>query len=74
MNAVETDAGVTAAQQIVEVADGIVIVEAAAAITPGVKVSPDAAGKAVATTTETIVAGTAITGAAAAGEYIAVKL
>ena len=72
LNAVETDKGVTAAQQIVEVADGLVIVEAGGEIGAGVKAYADADGKAVAT--GTIVAGVTVTGAAAAGALITVKI
>ena len=57
---------------IVEVADGIVMVEAAGAITSGSTVYSDANGKA--TGTGTVVAGVAITGATGAGQLVAVKL
>jgi hypothetical protein len=72
--------------QVLEVADGIVMVEAAAQITAGTNVSSDADGKAIeavaqtqsgttpfAVTTGTIVAGVAVTGAVIGG-LIAVKL
>ena len=59
--------------QVLEIADGIVMVEAAAAITAGTDVSSDADGKAVTTTTGPV-AGIAMTGAAAAGILVAVKI
>lgn len=65
-------AEIAAGDRIVEVADGIVMVEAAGAITPGTAVYADADGKA--TDTGTNVAGVAITGATAAGELVAVKI
>jgi hypothetical protein len=72
MNEVATDKGVTAAQQIVEIATGLVIVEAGAAITAGAVVYAGAAG--VAAASGTINAGIAITSAAAAGDLITVKV
>ena len=60
-----------ATDRIVEIADGIVMVEAAAEITGGTKVYSNADGKAVAEGTE--VAGIAIT-SGAAGQLIAVKV
>lgn len=60
-------------EHIVEVADGIVMVEAAGAITSGVAVYSDANGKATTEGTENA-AGIAITAAAAAGELVAVKI
>lgn len=60
----------TAAGEVLEIADGIVIVEAAGAITAGTAVKADAEGKATAGAG----AGVAITGASAAGELITVKL
>lgn len=57
---------------IVEIADGIVMVEAAGEITSGVAVYADANGKA--TSTGTIVAGVAVTAAKSAGDFIAVKI
>lgn len=72
MNAVETDAGVKASQQIVEIADGLVIVEAGGEVAAGADVYSDANGKAVGT--GTIIAGTALTGAGAAGELITVRV
>lgn len=56
--------------EVLEIADGIVIVEAAGAITAGAAVKSDAEGKAVTGAG----AGVAITGADAAGELITVKL
>ena len=71
----------TAGGHIVEIADGIVIVEAGAAVTAGVAVASDANGKAIAfvaaggTGTATgPKAGVAITAATAAGQLIAVKI
>lgn len=73
-NAVETDKGVTAAQQIVEIADGIVVVEASAAIVAGVQVSSTADGMAVTHTTEAVIAGVALTDATGAGSFVTVKI
>lgn len=61
-----------AAGQVLELADGIVMVEAAAAITAGTGVASNEEGMAV-TATDNIV-GVALTAASAAGELIAVKL
>lgn len=58
--------------RIVEIADGIVTVEAGGAITSGAKVYANAEGKAVAE--GNIVAGIAITSATAAGQLVAVKV
>lgn len=80
MNAVVTDKGVTAAQQIVEIADGIVVVEAAGAITAGSRVTSDAEGKAIAYVEpgaeepKLIVAGVALTDATGAGSLVTVKI
>lgn len=71
MNLITADEN-TAGGHIVEIADGIVMVEAGGAITAGVAVSSNADGKAVAG--DTNVCGVAITGATAAGELVAVKL
>lgn len=60
-------------ERIVEIADGIVMVEAASTITSGVAVYADASGKATATEGTGNAAGIAIT-AAAAGELVAVKI
>lgn len=66
MNATKAD------NHIVEVADGIVLVEAGTAITSGTAVYANADGKAVATGENSV--GVAITSAAGAGELVAVKL
>lgn len=65
MNKVEAD-------QVLEIADGLVVVEAGAAITAGAAVYADADGKAVATGNDKC--GVAITSATAAGELITVKI
>lgn len=57
---------------IVEIADGIVMVEASAAITSGAAVYSDADGKVAAS--GTVIAGTTITAATGAGQLVAVKL
>ncbi len=61
-----------AANQVLEIADGIVMIEAAGAITAGAVVYSDASGKATASGTNK--AGIAITAASAAGDIIAVKI
>lgn len=58
--------------QVVDIADGIMMVEASAAITCGAKVASDANGKAIVATGDTFV-GIAFSDAAAAGTIIAVK-
>lgn len=58
------------ADQVLEIADGIVIVEASAAISAGVTVASAADGRAVAGNGSAI----ALTSASAAGELITVKL
>lgn len=58
------------ADQVLEIADGIVIVEASAAITAGVAVTSAADGRAVAGEGPAV----ALTSATAAGELITVKL
>lgn len=58
------------ANEVLEIADGIVMVEAASAITAGAAVKSDATGKAVAGEG----AGVALTSATAAGDIITVKL
>lgn len=58
-------------ERIVEIATGIVMVEAGGAVTSGAAVGADAEGKAVASDTGI---GVAITAAGGAGELIAVKL
>lgn len=60
----------TKAGEVLEIADGIVIVEAAGAITAGTAVKSNAEGKATAGAG----VGVAITGASGAGELITVKL
>lgn len=72
MNAVTSDE-LAKNERIVEIADGIVMVEAAGAIASGAVVYADASGKATATGTDNA-AGVAITAAAAAGELVAVKI
>ncbi len=64
---------VAANERIVEIADGIVMVEAAGAITSGAAVYSDAQGRATGTGTENAV-GVAITAASAAGDLVAVKV
>ena len=61
-----------AADQVLEIADGLVIVEAGAAIAAGAAVYAGADGKAAATGTAAI--GVAVTAASAAGELITVKI
>lgn len=63
---------VATGDRIVEIADGIVMVEAAEAITAGAAVYSDASGKA--TSAGTIVAGVAITSASGAKQLVAVKI
>lgn len=58
------------ADQVLEIADGIVIVEASAAITAGVAVTSAADGRAVAGDGPAI----ALTSAAAAGELVTIKI
>lgn len=58
------------AGQVLEIADGIVVVEAAGAVTAGATVTSDAEGKAVAGEGSCI----AITSATGAGQFIAVKI
>jgi len=57
----------------VTIADGIVMVEAAAAITAGASIATDATGKALTWASGTVI-GVAITGATAAGQFVAVKI
>lgn len=59
-----------AADQVLEVADGIVMVEAGGAVTAGVAVASDAEGRAIAGDGVAI----ALTSATAAGELITVKI
>lgn len=63
----------TAVNQVLEIADGIVIVEAGAAVAIMDSVQSDANGKAIPRTTGQIL-GTALTAASATGELIAVKM
>ena len=63
-----------AIDQVLEIADGIVVVEAGAAVTAGAAVYANAEGKAVTTAGTAGVAGIAITGATATGELITVKI
>lgn len=62
------------ADQVLEIADGLVMVEAGGAITAGTLVYADANGKATTTKGTAEAAGIAITSAAAAGEFVTVKL
>ena len=73
MNEVTADE-LTKGERIVEIADGIVMVEAAGAITAGAAVHSDANGKATTTAGTGSAAGIAITAATSAGQLIAVKL
>lgn len=59
--------------QVLEIADGIVMVEAGGPVTAGTEVESDGDGKAI-TLDSGIKAGTALTGAAAEGELISVKI
>lgn len=59
-----------AANEVLEIADGIVMVEAGEAITAGVAVASNASGQAIAGDGNAV----ALTGATAAGELITVKL
>lgn len=61
----------TKAGEVLEIADGIVIVEAGGAVTAGALVASNADGKAVAGESGNAIA---ITAAGAAGDFIAVKL
>ncbi|MNB69310.1 hypothetical protein D3C75_158380 [compost metagenome] len=65
----------TKAGEVLEIADGIVMVEAATALAAGISVASDANGKAIATPASTGVhAGRTITAAKAAGELVSVKI
>lgn len=64
----------TKAGQVLEIADGIVMVEAAAAIVAGAEVISDATGKAITLTGDVKAVGIAITGATAANQFVAVKI
>lgn len=59
--------------EVLEIADGIVMVEAGGAITPGAGIEVGTDGKAV-TNTNGVVVGTALTGAASANLFVTVKL
>lgn len=61
-----------AANEVLEVADGIVMVEAGAAVAAGVAVASNASGQAIANADKPI--GVALTAASAAGELITVKM
>lgn len=63
----KTDAG-----EVLEVADGIVCVEASGSITAGTAVYSDADGKC--TSSGTVAAGVAITSATGAGQLVSIKL
>lgn len=65
---------IAADKRIVEIADGIVMVEAAGAIASGAVVYADANGKATVTEGTSEAAGVAITAATGAGDIIAVKI
>lgn len=62
----------TKAGEVLEIADGIVMVETAGAVTAGTTVKTDAEGKA--TADETGAGFVAITGATAAGMLVAIKI
>ena len=62
-----------AAGEVLEVADGIVVVEAGGAIEAGDSISVAEDGRAV-TTTDGVVVGTALTSAASANLFITVKI
>lgn len=63
---------IAAGDRIVEIADGIVVVEAAGEVTAGAAVYSDASGRA--TGSGTIIAGVAITGVTGAKQLVAVKI
>lgn len=74
MNRIDAvDGTVNPANQVLEIADGIVMVEAAGAIVAGTKVASDANGKATTASAGSGVA-VALTAASTAGELITVKL
>jgi hypothetical protein len=65
----------TKSGEVLEIADGIVIVEAAAILAAGVSVASDLNGKAIATPASTgVQAGVTITASKAIGELISVKI
>ena len=72
MNEVTDSTTLPATKQIVEIADGLVVVEAAGTIAAGAAVYSDANGKA--TGTGTTACGVAITNATAAGALVTVKI
>lgn len=63
-----------ASGQVLEVADGIVIVEASAAIAAGAKVCAAADGKAATVAGAEVLLGIALTSASGAGMHVTVKL
>ena len=67
-----TEKDFAAGERIVEIADGIVMVVAAGAITSGAAVYSNASGEAIATGDKAV--GVAITSATGAGQLVAVKL
>lgn len=71
-NVIGASMNMTKAGEVLEVADGIVMVEASAAIASGAAVYAGADGKAAATGEK--VAGVAITAATGAGQLVAVKM
>lgn len=62
----------TKAGEVLEIADGIVMVEAGAAVAAGAKIASNAEGKAITATDAAV--GVALTAATTAGEIITVKL
>ena len=70
----KVDRGVEPTDQIAEIQDGIVMVEAGASISAGAAVSCNATGYAIPATETSIVVGVSLTDATAAGICIAVKL
>lgn len=72
MNEVTDSVALPATKQIAEIADGLVVVEAAGAITAGAAVYSDAEGKATGTGEKAC--GTAITGVTEAGALVTVKI
>ena len=70
--AIGVSIGSASTGEIIDIADGIVIVESGAAVAVGSPVQSDALGKAITRTTGYIL-GVAMTASAGAGQYIAVK-
>lgn len=66
----------TAAGQVAEIYDGIVIIEAGAAVTPGTATMSDAQGRAIpyVSGAGVVQAGVAVTNAGGAGELLSIKL